>query len=195
MKAKDFRQTAWKKIGEQNKWGTIILIYLIYVLIIGALASTAIGSILVAGPLALGLAVCLLGISRKEDVRLERLFSGFNNFVPALLLNILMYVFIFLWSLLLVIPGLIKSYSYAMSNFILADNPTMSANDAITASRKMMDGNKWRLFCLDFSFIGWYLLCGLTFGLLTFFVEPYHQAARAEFYESIRGEKRELIGE
>ena len=106
-----------------------------------------------------------------------------------------MYVFIFLWSLLLVIPGLIKSYSYAMSNFILADNPTMSANDAITASRKMMDGNKWRLFCLDFSFIGWYLLCGLTFGLLTFFVEPYHQAARAEFYESIRGEKRELIGE
>ena len=195
MKAKDFRQTAWKKIGEQNKWGTIILIYLIYALIIGALAFTAIGSILVAGPLALGLAVCLLGISRKEDVRLERLFSCFNNFVPALLLNILMYVFIFLWSLLLVIPGLIKSYSYAMSNFILADNPTMSANDAITASRKMMDGNKWRLFCLDFSFIGWYLLCGLTFGLLTFFVEPYHQAARAEFYESIRGEKRELIGE
>lgn len=195
MKAKDFRQTAWKKIGEQNKWGTIILIYLIYALIIGALAFTAIGSILVEGPLALGLAVCLLGISRKEDVRLERLFSGFNNFVPALLLNILMYVFIFLWSLLLVIPGLIKSYSYAMSNFILADNPTLSANDAITASRKMMDGNKWRLFCLDFSFIGWYLLCGLTFGLLTFFVEPYHQAARAEFYESIRGEKRELIGE
>lgn len=193
MKAKDFRQAAWKKIGEQNKWGTIILIYLIYALIIGALAFTAIGSILVAGPLALGLAVCLLGISRKEDVKLERLFSGFNNFVPALLMNILMYVFIFLWSLLLVIPGLIKTYSYAMSNFILADNPSMSANDAITASRKMMDGNKWRLFCLDFSFIGWYLLCGLTFGLLTFFVEPYHQAARAEFYESIRGEKRELI--
>ena len=74
-----------------------------------------------------------------------------------------------------------------MTYFILKDNPEMSATDAITESRKMMDGNKWRLFCLDFSFIGWILLSILTCGILIFVVEPYMLAARAAFYESIKG--------
>jgi uncharacterized membrane protein len=74
-----------------------------------------------------------------------------------------------------------------MTLFILKDNPEMSATDAITESRRMMNGNKWRLFCLDFSFIGWILLSALTCGILYILVYPYMYAARAAFYESLKG--------
>ena len=84
------------------------------------------------------------------------------------------------------IPGIIKSYSYAMTMYILADHPEMAPLDAIAESKRIMTGNKWRLFCLDLSFIGWLVLCILTFGILTLWVAPYQQCARAEFYESIR---------
>ena len=78
-----------------------------------------------------------------------------------LLPEILQGLYVALWSLLLVIPGIVKSYSYAMAPYIMAEHPALTANEAITESRRIMDGNKWRLFCLDFSFIGWELLCVL----------------------------------
>ena len=96
---------------------------------------------------------------------------------------------ILLLALLFVIPGLIKSYSYAMTFYIMADNPGIDGNEAITRSRQMMDGNKWRLFCLDFSFIGWIILCMLTFGILFFYVGPYMEAAHAAFYQSLKGDE------
>lgn len=77
------------------------------------------------------------------------------------------------------------SYAYSMSWFILADNPDMPATEARKRSIAMMRGNKWRLFCLDFSFIGWMLLCILTLGILTFWIMPYVQTARAEFYQDL----------
>ena len=75
-----------------------------------------------------------------------------------------------------------------MTYYIILDNPNLSANEAIAESRKLMYGKKWKLFCLDFSFIGWFLLTILTFGLLSLYVQPYHEAARARFYEDIKAQ-------
>ena len=91
-----------------------------------------------------------------------------------------------LWSLLLIIPGLIKSYSYAMTPYIMAEKPDMSVNDAITKSRQIMNGHKWQLFCLDLSFTGWMLLSMVTLGLGLIYVWPYYNAARAAFYREIK---------
>lgn len=193
LKARDFRRSAWSALS--GKWGTMILIVLIVTLILGAcggMSTFGIGAVvllLVTGPLTLGESAQFLKLVRGQRVEFSGTFDGFKNFGNAFLLSLLNSIFIALWSLLLVIPGIIKSYAYSMSFYILADNPTMDANTARVRSIELMRGNKWRLFCLDFSFIGWYLLCGLTFGILSFWVAPYHQAARAVFYQEILREK------
>ena len=117
--------------------------------------------------------------------RIEQLFDGFRNYASALALSLLIWIFTFLWTLLFFIPGIIMSYAYSMSWFILADDPNIPANEARKRSIEMMRGNKWRLFCLDFSFIGWILLSILTFGILLFWIMPYMQTARAEFYQDL----------
>ena len=185
MFAKDYRHAAWAKLS--GNWTTVVVAYLIYGAIIGVLSSTGIGMFLFDGVFLVGMAVIMTQISRLGTSKIETLFDGFrrgigNNIVASLLVN----VFTFLWTLLFIIPGIVKSYSYSMTYYILADNPDMSPTDAINASRKMMDGNKWRLFCLDFSFIGWYLLSILTLGIFAFWIAPYNMMARAEFYESIK---------
>lgn len=98
----------------------------------------------------------------------------------------LKHLYIFLWSLLLIIPGIIKAYSYRMVPYILTDNPNMDANEAITLSRKMMNGEKWNTFVLDLSFIGWYLLGVLACGIGTLFVAPYHESTNAQLYLVLR---------
>ena len=97
---------------------------------------------------------------------------------------LLQTVLIFLWSLLFVIPGLVKSYSYALAYYLQQEpgGAEREPADILNESRRMMNGYKWQLFCLDFSFIGWYILGALCFGIGTFFVVPYHQQARANFY-------------
>ncbi len=190
LRARDFRYEAWDKLG--GKWGTAALITLVYLAITGACASlsaTGIGTIailLVEGPLYIGYIIVSLSIVRNQNTKVEYLFKGFSNFGNSFLLYLLNNIFIFLWSLLLIVPGIIKALSYQMSYYILADNPEMSASDARKESMRIMEGNKWRLFCLNLSFIGWYILCGLTLGILTFWVTPYVQSAQAAFYESIR---------
>jgi uncharacterized membrane protein len=96
--------------------------------------------------------------------------------------------------MLFIIPGIVKSYSSAMSYYIMCDNPEMGANEAITRSREMMNGHKWQLFCLHFSFIGWILLSMLTCGLLLFMVTPYMNAATAEFYEKLKRDEMIAMG-
>ena len=91
-----------------------------------------------------------------------------------------------LWSLLFIIPGIIKSYEYAIIPYILADDPEISSKDAFKKANQMMKGNKWRLFKLEFSFIGWFVLCVLTLGIGTFFLIPYVNAANAEFYAELK---------
>ena len=91
-----------------------------------------------------------------------------------------------LWTLLFIIPGIIKVYEYSIIPYILADDPEISSKDAFKKAKQMMNGNKWRLFKLEFSFIGWFILCVLTFGLGTFFLLPYINAANAEFYVELK---------
>ena len=185
MFARDYRQTAWKKLS--GNWTTAVVAYLIFMLLVNISSYIIVGSLLFSGVLTIGMNIILLQISREGASGFERMFDGFrkglgNNIVASILVQ----VYTFLWSLLFVIPGIVKSYSYSMTYFILADNPDMTPTEAINESRKMMDGNKWRLFCLDFSFIGWYLLSILTFGVLLLWIAPYNMMAHAEFYESIK---------
>ena len=91
-----------------------------------------------------------------------------------------------LWSILFIIPGIIKTYEYAIIPYILAEDPEISSKDAFNKAKQMMKGNKWRLFKLEFSFIGWFLLCVLTLGIGTFFLIPYVNAATAEFYVELK---------
>jgi uncharacterized membrane protein len=120
-------------------------------------------------------------------MKIENLFDCTKNFGTVFVASILQGIYLFLWTLLFWIPGIVKSYSYAMTNYILIDNPNMTANEAITESRKMMDGHKMDLFLLDLSFIGWYILSIFTFGILLLYVAPYHEAARAQFYADLTG--------
>ena len=96
-------------------------------------------------------------------------------------------LFRFLWGLLLIVPGIIKRYSYRMAPYILADRPELSGTEVLTLSRQMMDGHKWKTFVLDLSFLGWNILSALTFGLLgVFYVNPYRQCTDAELYRELK---------
>lgn len=153
---------------------TAALIYLIIVLVIG-------------GAVTLGYCKFNLALVDRKEPQFADLFSGFNRFGAGFCVQFLRGLYIFLWSLLFVIPGIIASYRYAMSAYILAEHPEMTASEAIETSKKMMVGNKWRLFCLEFSFIGWSILCAFTFGIGNLILRPYREAAYAAFYREISG--------
>lgn len=204
-RAKELRESAWEH--KRGQWGLLAGIWFVYAVIVGAIGSLSatsiipvIGSIivfvssvavlLISGPFMLGLSKASLEVSEGKHTSFNKLFSGFKQFGAAFLLMILIDIFVFLWSLLLIIPGIIKAYSYSMSWFVLADRPDLTANEARKRSMYLMKGHKWRLFCLDFSFIGWYLLSILTLGILSFWVMPYHLTARAEFYQELLREEK-----
>lgn len=193
MKAKDFRQSAWKSMG--GKWGICVLTFLIFEVISGALAGLsvigvgAVALLIVTGPLTVGYTKVYLNVARDKESNLGMIFDGFNDFGRSAILYITNQIFIFLWTLLFFIPGIIKTYAYSMSYYILLDDPNISANDARKKSMEMMKGNKWRLFCLELSFIGWLLLSLLTFGILLFWISPYMEVARAKFYLSLLPEE------
>ncbi len=193
-RAKELRAAAWEK--KKGRWGMLALVFFIYSLIMAACAALsyvvvgAVAVLLLSGPLMLGFTMVCLAVSRRQGASLSKLFEGFSRFGDSLVLFLLMDIFIFLWSLLLVIPGIIKMYSYSMSWFVLHDRPDLTGNEARKRSMYLMKGHKWRLFCLDFSFLGWYLLSALTLGILAFWVTPYHMTARAEFYQELLAEEQ-----
>lgn len=117
----------------------------------------------------------------------SNLFERFDIFLKALGLRLFMSLFIFLWSLLLVVPGIIAAYRYSMAPYLMAEYPDMGIREAVNRSKELMDGNKGRLFCLDLSFIGWWLLSALTFGILGLWIAPYMLTARAAFYLELTG--------
>jgi len=112
-------------------------------------------------------------------------FMG-ENYIGIVLTMLLKGVQNFLWYLLFIIPGIVKSYSYRMVPYILADNPNIGANRAIELSNNMTDGHKFDIFVLDLSFIGWYLLGLLALGVGVLFVMPYENATNAELYLELR---------
>lgn len=155
--------------------------------ILAAVAAIAFG-LIVGGTLRLGHARYHLGLIRSEEPRFETLFGYFSHWKTAALAELLQTIYIFLWSLLLIVPGVMASYSYAMTEYILAEDPELSAQEAIARSKEMMAGNRWRLFCLDFSFIGWSLLSSLLpLRIGTILLNPYTETAHAAFYRELTG--------
>ena len=116
------------------------------------------------------------------------LFAPFKQYARTVGAVLLVFVYTLLWTLLLVIPGIIKAYSYSMTFYILRENPEMTAGDAITASQKMMDGHKMDLILLSLSFIGWAILASITFGIGYLWLIPYIYTAYAAFYETLKKE-------
>lgn len=124
-------------------------------------------------------------LNQTETPTAGTLGYGFKSgsYGNIVLIMFLRNLFVFLWTLLLVVPGIIKHYEYLMVPYILAENPGMRREEAFLISKKMMMGQKWDTFVLDLSFIGWRILEGLTFGILgIFYVEPYIQSTFAELY-------------
>lgn len=123
----------------------------------------------------------------------DNLFAYVTYWKTTAVARFLQGIYVLLWSLLLIIPGIIASYSYSMTDYILADYPELSAGEAISKSKQMMEGNKWRLFCLQFSFIGWDILCAFTLGIGNLWLIPYKQAATAAFYREVSGTERIVL--
>ncbi|WP_242271510.1 DUF975 family protein [Bacillus cereus group sp. BfR-BA-01310] len=143
------------------------------------------------GPLTLGGYYLALHIIREKEVRIGQLFRWFtegNKFIKSFLVYLLVNIYLILWSLLFIIPGIIKSFSYAMTYFILNDHPEYSMNQAITESRRMMNGHKMEYFILCLSFIGWFILSVITIGIGFLWLTPYFYTTKAAFYKEIAEE-------
>ena len=159
----------------------VVLIVLVVIIVFGSALR-----IFVFGPLEVGCQSFFLR-NAQAPAELGELGRGFRSYWPTVGAMFLRDLFLLLWSLLLIVPGIVKSYSYRLTPYILADNPGMKGTDAITLSRRMMDGQKWNAFVLDLSFIGWGLLSALTGGLLgIFYVNPYRDCTNAELYHTLK---------
>ena len=170
----------------EGKWGLAVGGGLVFILVNSATSIIPFASIIIGGPMYVGLAFFFLSLSRKQNPAIKDLFSGFNNFLTALVAFLLVGLYTILWMLLLIIPGIVAAISYSQTFLLLADNPSMSASEAIEKSKKMMDGNKLKFFYLGLRFIGWSLLCVLTFGIGFLWLIPYMQVTFAKFHDDIK---------
>ena len=171
-----------------GNWGVSMLVMIVVSLISSAVSSITGGFGALLTPV-LGFGVCsfYLTMARTGSAEFETVFTDtFSDFLKKWGATLLQGLYIWLWSLLFIIPGIVKSYSYAMTNYILLDNPEMGIDEAITQSRRMMDGYKWKLFCLDLSFILWHLLAWCTCGILYIYLVPLMTASRTQFYEELK---------
>lgn len=112
--------------------------------------------------------------------------EGIDNYGSYLITGVLVNVFTFLWSLLFVVPGIIKSLAYSQAKYVIHDNPRLKGKEAIEISKRMTNGFKGDLFSMYLSFIGWYILVGLTGGILSIYVTPYVETTAAMYYENLK---------
>lgn len=167
----------------------------VLLLLLSAASTISLVQLILGGVVQLGYSKFLLSQHDGREYEVKDLFSQFDRFGVGFLQLFLRNLFVALWTLLLVIPGIIKSLSYAMTPFILADHPELTAKQAIRRSMELMDGHKGELFILGLTFIGWELLNGLTLGIGSLWLNPYKNAAYAAFYREITGAKRETYVE
>lgn len=156
-------------------------------LIVGASLFSLLVSVFISGPLMVGKARFLMQ-AREYDTEFTALFSGFNGgeYWRNVKVMIMKSIKIFLWTCLLIIPGIIKAYEYYFVTYILAENPYISQARAFEISKEMTRGYKWDIFVLELSFFGWYLLGALCLGVGTLFVNPYYEVTLAELYAAQR---------
>lgn len=183
-----------KEMAKQQIKGNIGMLFVI-ALIIGAISGAAgafpplalVVSIIVTPAFSISIIRVYQELARngkKPDAK--DAFAGFDDFWTGFKAMFLVGLFTFLWSLLFVIPGIIKSFSYSQTMMIVAENKGISAREAINRSKAMMDGRKMDYFVLGLSFIGWGLLCCITLGIAAIWVGPYVQATMVNFYNDIK---------
>ena len=187
-----------KAMAKQQIKGNIGMLFVV-TLIIGAVSAIAgavagvvpgVGlavSVVVTPALSLSLVrvyLALVNAGKKPEAK--DAFTGFDDFWTAFKTTFLVGLYTFLWSLLFVIPGIIKAFSYSQAMYIVAENKGIGAREAISQSKAMMDGHKAELFVLGLSFIGWFLLVGITFGIAAIWVVPYMQTTLVNFYNNLK---------
>ena len=171
--------------------GTLFLIYLVYIgiyMLISLVPIVSLAADLVISPcFDLGLAMIYIGMTYGKKPQVGDVFNGFYDMWSAFKVYFLMGLFSALWACLLIIPGIIKAYSYSMAPFILAENKGMGALEAIKKSQEMTNGHKMDLFVLDLSFLGWILLGCVTFGIAFIWALHYMSAKLANYYNELKG--------
>ncbi len=188
----------------KGQWGIAIVTFLVYNLIIGfggisrgfgngVSASLNIVTLILGGPLALGAAMFSLSVARGKEGKFEQLFDGFKDFANAMLTYLLMLLIVLLWTLLLIVPGIIAALSYSMTFYVLADDRSLKPRQALDRSKEMMDGYKLKLFYLYMRFLLLGLLCILTLGIGFLWLIPYINVTVATFYEDINASQSELV--
>lgn len=192
----EYRNRAYASLS--GNWGEAAVLSLIFYLIsVGVTAMFHLnentnGLLIVAyfllSPLYWGFEIAFLNLSRGKNIDFTALFYGYKDFLRIAVTYLLRYIYTVLWMLLLIIPGIIKAYSYSMTPYILNDDPKISNNRAIEKSMAMMEGHKMQLFLLDLSFIGWGILCLFTLGIGFLLLTPYMETAHAKFYEDLKAE-------
>lgn len=171
--------------GESMAMGMLMGTFAVIVLIVLVISIPL--AIFVFNPLVLG-AKSFFYVNIKKEADLKELGTGFDKSYLNRVKNLFFVdLFVFLWSLLFVIPGIIKAYEYRMIPYLLAENPDMSREEVFATSKKMMTGNKWNAFVFDLSFFGWFLLSGITCGIVgLFYTNPYYYQADAMLYDAIK---------
>lgn len=177
-----------------NLWVPAVVVTLIYAFCVGIFGSYSrfgfIISLIISGPFELGYVLFVLSVKRNHEGRIEQIFDGFRDFGRSFQAYLLMIIFVVLWSLLLIVPGIIAALSYSMTFFILADDKSVPPRGALDRSKEMMYGNKAKLFYLYLSFIGWFFLSILTAGIGFFWLIPYVRVSVAHFYDDLKNNQQ-----
>lgn len=147
-------------------------------------------SLLIGAPITLGLSLFMLSLFRGDDPRIGRIFEGFEYFIKAVALRLVISVFVILWTFCLIIPGIIAAIKYSQAFYILADDPSKGIMQCIDESKWMMKDNKLKYFSLILSFFGWAILAAIPFGLGYLWLVPYVNMAQVAFYELVSGNLR-----
>lgn len=193
MKRSELKANAKEQL--HGNWGWAVGLCFVGGIIASLASSFSVG--ILGGMVLYGVSYTFLTL--RDGIKTENIFtaifSGFTNrkFLPTLLTSLLTDIFIALWTILLFIPGIIKSYSYSMAPYIVKDmtdaGQEIAPTEAISASRKLMDGHKGELFLLDLSFIGWAILATIPLGLGWLWLTPYYQATKANYYRQLAGDQ------
>lgn len=174
-----------------NTWLYLLLVMLVTSVILSVSGAVVVGPLLLCGPISIGIASYSLHLVRRTDKKnkIDTAVDGFRGPIgDHILLGVLQTIFVFLWTLLFVIPGIVKTIAYSQCYFIKIDHPEYDAQTCITESRRMMNGHKWQYFCLTLSFLGWIIVGAICCGVGTLWVSAYMQAAYAEFYEDLKNQ-------
>ena len=196
MGSKYFRNLGWAQLsGRWTPAALFTLVYMALCMAAGALTGSLLFLVsLMLMPMTYSYNVTFLNDKRSaSEFKIEQLFDGYKDFLRIMGTMLLTNVYQFLWTLLLIVPGVIKAISYSQTQFILKDCPELSFNEAIERSMDMMEGHKMQYFLLSLSFIGWILLAIISCGILSLWVNPYISATYAHFYEYVKDEYEKRI--